>query len=509
MVLAIASVHSSALAADPPTPPSFTLKNQYNRVFNPSKLPVALPDATTLPTIEQPLGVLRVRPETMYGDLARAQAMQRGQGASNATQRTANGWRMLEYFSTGDKIQHQLKYNTTPEVMNYVIARDGKIYAGHALSDGVKAPHPTLIGGDATAIEALGAGQVKMVNGKIVAFDLMSGHFKPGDEFASQIVEAFSKLPPEAFVDGKPPTFAVRDVNFDKSPIKPPPLKPAVVEPVRVVEPVAPCRAAGAAPPQPGSQAPMAERLGITRPGGPSVRAQVGGQVGAVGLSVLATGAGKVVEHQTGSPLAGTTTSLTVGLGGAGVIAKVGGQSVGKVVAGGFVAGVAGSGVRAGVQYGGGSETQGDMAGYVAAGAIGAGFAGPIGAGGAVIAMAASDGVSAGIDYYYAKRENASLEEKRQILAVYRNFAAIQNRDISKEPLANFEAWKKMVAQPGGSERMRALLAEGSLGMANKMYEAHMGRPATAAEAKWVRDELARGAWLEHVEQQIMAKAPP
>lgn len=286
------------------------------------------------------------------------------------------------------------------------------------------------------------------------------------------------------------------------------PAKPAtVVEPTKpaVVEP-APAKVVtttpAAAPP---GKATVTEQLGITKPGGPSVGAQVKGQVGGVGLAVVATVAGKVVEHESGSPLAGGATAVTVAAGGTAVIAKVGGASVVKSVGGGLVAGAGGSIVREGVKWGGGSQTAGDVSGYATAGAIGAGFGGPIGAGGAVVAMAASDLAAAGVDIYYAGKEGERLEERRQDIAVRRAFAAVQNRDIAKEGV-NLTFWKNLAKTPEGTARMYKLLAESgpARDVVNKIFTTHLGRPPTQAEMDAATKALEKGGWLSDVESNVI-----
>lgn len=293
------------------------------------------------------------------------------------------------------------------------------------------------------------------------------------------------------------------------APCKAPTPPPQPPQARAVIEPAAP----GATPEavgggaKPGAPAAPEPAAGGAAP--PSIRTQIGQQGVGVGVTVVAVAAGKVVEHETGSKGLGAAT--TVGVGGTGVViaAKVGGQGLMKTVSGGLLVGAAGNGTRAAIQYAGGSETQGDRGGYAAAGLAGAAIGGPVGAGGAVVIMAAADATSAGIDWYYASREGESLEEKRQLGIIHRNFMAVQNRDLAKEPLTSLDFWKRMAARPGGDIDMRKLLAGGG-GPADdwvgKIYQAHAGRAPTPAELSAARANLIAGDHLSMVEADVKAK---
>jgi len=251
----------------------------------------------------------------------------------------------------------------------------------------------------------------------------------------------------------------------------------------------------------------MSEQLGFTRPGGPSVGTQIGGVVKGTGVTVAATVIGRVVANETGSETAGTATTVTVGVGGAVVITKLAGGSVVKSVGGGLLTGVAGNGTRAVVRAAGGSETAGDVSGYYAAGLTGAAFGGPIGAGGAVVVMAAADGASAGVDWYYAVREGESLEEKRQLLIVADAFSDLHLRNLNKNPVANVDFWKKIAAKPGGDRAVRALIVGGSTDTINEIYRSHLGRDPTNIELDAAQGALVNGDWLGEIEKDVMARA--
>ena len=268
-----------------------------------------------------------------------------------------------------------------------------------------------------------------------------------------------------------------------------------------VTEPApAPCVKGGGAPPPPPS---FAEKAGFVKPGGPTAGAQVKAQAGGVGLAILATAVGKEVEHRTGNPYAGAGAGLGVGLGGGAVMIKYGGGNVAKGLGGGLAAGAGGTIVREGVKWGGGTQTQGDVAGYATAGAIGAGFGGPIGAGGAVVAMAASDLVSAGMDYRYAKQAGEEIDKARRKVDVWRNFAAVQGRNLNTDPLLQPDRWEKMAATEDGIRQMRTLLADGAVDRINAIYQAQMGRPPTQAEVQDAKNHLIKGAWLSDVEKGV------
>lgn len=63
--------------------------------------------------------------------------------------------------------------------------------------DGKPTPHPTLIGGKHPRVRV--AGTVTISRGKIVKYDLESGHFKPNNKSFPVADEAFSQLPSTAF----------------------------------------------------------------------------------------------------------------------------------------------------------------------------------------------------------------------------------------------------------------------------------------------------------------------
>jgi hypothetical protein len=140
---------------------------------------------------------------------------------------------------------------------------------------------------------------------------------------------------------------------------------------------------------------------------------------------------------------------------------------------------------------------------------VGAAFGGPIGAGGAVVAMAAADMTSAGIDWYYAKRLGDSLEERRQLLIIHRNFAAIQNRNLANDPISEttLAFYRRMVARRGGDADMRRLLSQSgpATDVIDRIYRTHLGRPATPQEMLAGQDMLGRGGWLADLEEGVIA----
>ncbi len=253
---------------------------------------------------------------------------------------------------------------------------------------------------------------------------------------------------------------------------------------------------------------------------GASLRGQLGKQAGGTAIGAAAAGAGRLVEGVTGDPRQGLATTVGIGAVAVAATAKGGARVVIKGVGGGLIPGLVGSGTREVARRSGQvSEANADRIGYGAAGATGAGIgavAGPpgamVGAAVAVTGMAAADGATAGADWILAVREGRSLDEQRQLSIIYRNFGAIQNRDLAHEPLTNLPFWKKMVAKPGGDAEMRRLLAQPG-GRADdvvgKIYQEHFGRPPTVDELNSARSALQGGGHLATVEDGVMQRANP
>jgi hypothetical protein len=100
----------------------------------------------------------------------------------------------LLYEPHGDPLTQALR-SLENGIYNYVIRRDGTIVVGSEFSEGMKFPHPCLVGGRADGIQVKGAGRLKVIDGRVVAIDMASGHFKPPPEFAPQTERFFNALP--------------------------------------------------------------------------------------------------------------------------------------------------------------------------------------------------------------------------------------------------------------------------------------------------------------------------
>ncbi len=247
----------------------------------------------------------------------------------------------------------------------------------------------------------------------------------------------------------------------------------------------------------------FAQRAGFVWEGGPSVRTQLGMGGAGLGLTAVASGLGRVVEHETGNPYLGMGTGMSIGVGGSAAMARLAGAPVARSVGGGLLTSIGGEAARRTTIAVTGNQTAGDVTGYATAGAIGAGFGGPIGAGVAVTGMAVADGVSAGVDYYYAGREGERLDQIRARQEVYRNFAAVQGRNLNNETLGNMAFWERMARESGGGDRMREMLARGAGGRIGEQFQRQLGRAPTPEESAAFQNNLARGGWLQHGEQNL------
>lgn len=294
--------------------------------------------------------------------------------------------------------------------------------------------------------------------------------------------------------------------NPARGPATPATPAPVIKAPI-ASEPVAPKPAVGVAP-KPAVAVAVAptEVPGVkpaTAPASPSLGSQIKGQAFGGGIAITGTVAGKIVEHETGSPTAGLATNVAITGGGTVVVAKVAGQGVLRTVGGATGASLAGMAARHGTEYVTGSKTAGDLAGFGAAAGTGAAFGGPVGAIGGVVVHGASELASNGMDYYYAKREGEEREERRKILIIHVAFARALARAPSDRELAVF----KRMMDKGWNQDMVILMAASNADapiLIKKIYQLHLGRPPTPLELGTAQQQLTKGAWLSAIEERIM-----
>ena len=202
-------------------------------------------------------------------------------------------------------------------------------------------------------------------------------------------------------------------------------------------------------------------------------------------------------EPKTKSPAQPEELNSGMGRRGGGGGAALGGAAVGEAF---------GTGLRNAVKERGGSDTTADLYGYLGAAGAGGTVGGPYGALVAVVVMGGNNLKEAREAYDKQVEIGKDLDERLVRHKLFRNFAAIQDRDIGKDPLLRENDWLDLLKQPGGEKKMRERLADSGPAqeMIDKIANAHLGKRATDAQKKAMRDRLANGAQLVNLERDLV-----
>jgi len=257
----------------------------------------------------------------------------------------------------------------------------------------------------------------------------------------------------------------------------------------------------GIRPPPAACEAPSAPKPPA---GVPRFTQQAKGPITGVSCVAAAAAIGRVVEHETGSAELGQTTSQTLMVGGGLATARLAGSSMAKFAGGTLFAGGANYVARAGAEKLGAGRTTSEACGYGAAAATGGLMAGPVGAGVAVVSVAAADGAVVLVDLAYLSAQAKTLEERRRALIVAMHFRNILNRDVTREKNFNWRRWMDIAGRDDGFERIRETLSHHAGEWIDRIYRTHLGRDATAAEHIAAIRALGKGESLSGIEEHVM-----